>query len=140
MHYIGGYLRNRNYSLVHDTYDKNDNHIPYLRPKGYSQAMETKPTSPDRNLDPTEELFRRMSHGQVSKAMYDRSKEFLKFYVDCGKFFQSFIFWSGMVVMFSSLLGWLIVAVMLLFTLKKMKVFWRDILSVQVTFSLYSLY
>ena len=86
MHYIGAYLRNRNYSLVHDTYEKNDLHIPYLRPKGYSQAMETHPTSPDRNLDPTEEMFRRMSLGQVTKAMYDRSKEFLKFYVDCGRF------------------------------------------------------
>lgn len=133
MHYIGTYLRNRNYSLVHDTYEKRDLHIPYLRPKEYSQAMETQPTTPNRNLDPTEDLFRRMSYGQVSKAMYDRSKEFLKFYVDCGKFFQKFIFWSGMVVTFASVIGWLLVTSILLVSLKKMKSFWRDVLSVQVS-------
>lgn len=133
MEFMGEYLRNRNYSTLDGTWEQNDMDIPYLRPEGYEQAQETHPTPPDRNRDPAEDFFRRLVTGLTSNSTYHRSVEFLDFYKACGNFYEKFILWSGVSMVCTTLFGWLIVSIILLWQMTKMRRFWSDILSVQVS-------
>lgn len=131
------YLRSRNYSKFDDTWEKQDMDIPYLRPKGYSQAMESHPTPPDRSRDPAEDFYRRLTAGLASNSTYHRSMEFFEFYKDCGKLFRRFIVWSGAYIIISCISGWLIITVILVVQMKRMKQFWEDIFGVPVNYLLF---
>jgi hypothetical protein len=130
MEFMGEYMRLRDYGKLDDTWDNNDMDIPYLRPKGYEQAMETVPTAPFRDRDPAEDFYRRLATGLTANSTFHRSVEFLDFYKACGNFFESFILYSGITIIGLSLVAWIVVSVILLWNMKKMRTFWKDILSV----------
>lgn len=130
MDFMGTYLRSRDYSFLADTWDNLDMDIPFLRPKGYEQAMETHPTPPDRNRDPAEDFFRRLVTGLTANSTFHRSIEFLDFYIACGVFFEKFTLWSGVIIIGVTLIGWVIISIIMLWNMRKMKIFWKDILSV----------
>jgi hypothetical protein len=135
MEHMGYYLRERDYGTLDADWDKSDMDIPFLRPKGYEQAMETHPTPPDRSRDPAEDFYRRLVTGPTSNSTFHRSIEFVDFYKACGTFYEEFTLWSGVLIIVVSLVGWIVVSIILLINLKRMRSFWKDILSVQVSFT-----
>ena len=72
--------------------------IPSLRPLNYDQAQETKPTSPDRDKDPFEELIRRLLVGEAVKSSFDRNTEFLDYYMSLGKYYKEYLNYSIVVI------------------------------------------
>jgi hypothetical protein len=131
---FGSKLSARNYSDVEGTPEYLNSQIPSLIPLGYEQAQETKPTAPNRNRDPFEDLYRRLLVGEVAKSSFDRTTEILDYYIRVGEFLKEYFVISLVSINSVGLIVWVLVTTILLMKVNKMKGLWKKLLNLDVIF------